>query len=153
MTYQKDVAGGRGVVARWHALAERRLEHLTELFDTGRWRRYHSERAFLENIREARTAVENWRDLSTSEASRNDTAADFFRLGHNEALLSSRSRDRIHVFQPQSAVRVAEPPLSNVSNLVEAGHVRSDAAPSASTMDNNPPNAMMERHSLLRNAL
>jgi uncharacterized repeat protein (TIGR03809 family) len=79
MTHQKDAAGGRGVVARWHALAERRLEYLTELFETGRWRRYHSDRVFLENIKEARTAVENWRDLAESEASRNNAAADFFR--------------------------------------------------------------------------
>jgi uncharacterized repeat protein (TIGR03809 family) len=50
MTLHADVARGRNVVARWCNLAERRLEYLTELFETGRWRRYHTERAFLENI-------------------------------------------------------------------------------------------------------
>ena len=44
MTHRLDVARGRDVVARWCALAEQRLEYLTELFETGRWRRYHSER-------------------------------------------------------------------------------------------------------------
>ena len=57
----------RDVVARWSALAERRLQYLTELFETGRWRRFHSELALLENIQEAKTAVEIWRDLSMRE--------------------------------------------------------------------------------------
>jgi uncharacterized repeat protein (TIGR03809 family) len=61
MTHRVDVAHGRDVVARWCALAEQRLEYLTELFETGRWRRFHSEVAFLENIQEAKTAVETWR--------------------------------------------------------------------------------------------
>lgn len=68
MTHQLDVARGHDVVARWCVLAEQRFEYLTELFESGRWRRYHSELAFLENIQEARTAVTIWRDLSTSEA-------------------------------------------------------------------------------------
>jgi uncharacterized repeat protein (TIGR03809 family) len=76
MTHRADVARGRDVVARWCALAEQRLEYLTELFETGRWRRYHSELAFLENIREAKTAVEIWRDLSIREGSRDNSAVD-----------------------------------------------------------------------------
>ena len=47
MTYRTDLARGRDIVARWCDLAEQRLEHLTELFESGRWRRYHSEVAFL----------------------------------------------------------------------------------------------------------
>ena len=54
MTHRHDVARGRDIVARWVILAEQRLEYLTELFETGRWRRYHGERAFLENIQEAK---------------------------------------------------------------------------------------------------
>jgi len=68
-THRVDGARGRDIVARWCNLAEQRLEHLTELFETGRWRRYHSEQAFLENIREAKAAVEVWRDLEVREAS------------------------------------------------------------------------------------
>jgi uncharacterized repeat protein (TIGR03809 family) len=48
-------------------LAERRLSHLTELFESGRWARYHSERSLLENIREAKNAVNIWRALSRGE--------------------------------------------------------------------------------------
>lgn len=39
--------------------------HLSEMFETGRWRRYHSEIAFLENIQEAKLAVQTWRALAT----------------------------------------------------------------------------------------
>jgi uncharacterized repeat protein (TIGR03809 family) len=48
-------------------LAERRLSHLTELFESGRWSRYHTERSLLENIREAKNAVNTWRALSRGE--------------------------------------------------------------------------------------
>jgi uncharacterized repeat protein (TIGR03809 family) len=67
MTHRLDVAYSRALSARWCALAERRLEHLTELFESGRWRRYYSEHAFLENIQEAKFAVKNWRALSLGE--------------------------------------------------------------------------------------
>ncbi|MET4607231.1 putative repeat protein (TIGR03809 family) [Bradyrhizobium sp. JR4.1] len=59
------MAIGRDVAARWCALAEQRLVHLSEMFETGRWRRYHSEIAFLENIQEAKLAVQTWRALAT----------------------------------------------------------------------------------------
>ncbi len=59
------VAVGRDIAARWCTLAEQRLQHLSEMFETGRWRRYHSEIAFLENIQEAKRAVQTWRALAT----------------------------------------------------------------------------------------
>jgi uncharacterized repeat protein (TIGR03809 family) len=68
MTHRIDVAEGRDhgldLGARWRGLAERRLEYLTELFESGRWRRYYSERAFLEDIQQAKAAVALWRNLS-----------------------------------------------------------------------------------------
>jgi uncharacterized repeat protein (TIGR03809 family) len=67
MTHRQSAAGGRDVAARWCALAEQRLEHLSEMFETGRWRRYHSELAFLENIQEAKRAVQTWRAIATGE--------------------------------------------------------------------------------------
>ncbi|MBV8926934.1 MAG: TIGR03809 family protein [Bradyrhizobium sp.] len=66
MTHRNDAARGADVLGRWRALAEQRLEHLTELFESGRWRRYYGEFAFLENIREAKHAVETWRALATA---------------------------------------------------------------------------------------
>jgi len=64
MTHRLGVAAGHDLAARWCALAEQRLEYLTEMFESGRWRRYYSEFAFLENIKEAKAAVETWRGLS-----------------------------------------------------------------------------------------
>ena len=86
------MARGRDIVARWCTLAEQRLEHLTELFETGRWRRYHSERAFLENIQEAKAAVEIWRNLLTREASLDNTAVDLSWLGRAQPALPRSDR-------------------------------------------------------------
>ena len=71
-----DIARGREIVARWCALAERRLDYLTELFETGRWRRFYGEREFLENVREAKSAVGAWRDLLSREGSRDGKSID-----------------------------------------------------------------------------
>jgi uncharacterized repeat protein (TIGR03809 family) len=86
MTHPTDVARGRDIVARWCELAEQRLEHLTELFETGRWRRYHSERAFLENVREAKSAVETWRSLMNSEASPENLPVDLSWIGKRSSV-------------------------------------------------------------------
>ena len=65
MTHRFDVAHDPAVVARWCSLAEQRLDYLTELFQNGRWRRYYSHTAFIENIKEAKATVAHWRALST----------------------------------------------------------------------------------------
>ena len=62
--FRRAAACDPDIAARWCALAEQRLEHLSEMFETGRWRRYHSELAFLENIQEAKRAVQTWRALA-----------------------------------------------------------------------------------------
>jgi len=67
MTQILDVSLRRDLVARWCILAEQRLQHLTDLFESGRWRRYYGERAFLENIKEAKKAVETWRALASGQ--------------------------------------------------------------------------------------
>jgi uncharacterized repeat protein (TIGR03809 family) len=90
MTQQLDVASGRDAIARWCALAERRLEYLAELFETGRWRRFHSERALLENIEEAKAAVKTWRELSSGEASRDNRAIDKSWLDRTKAAVAQR---------------------------------------------------------------
>jgi uncharacterized repeat protein (TIGR03809 family) len=71
MTLRKDVARRRDLLGCWRELAEKRLEHLTEMFESGRWRRYYSEFVFLENVREAKRAVETWRVLSEADPTRN----------------------------------------------------------------------------------
>jgi uncharacterized repeat protein (TIGR03809 family) len=70
MTHRTDEPPRREVIARWCTLAEQRLNYLTEMFESGRWRRYYTEVAFLENIKEAKFAVDTWRGLSTPPQSR-----------------------------------------------------------------------------------
>src|SRR6266849_4196699 len=116
MTYRTDVARGRDVVARWCALAEQRLEYLTELFETGRWRRYHSERAFLENIQEAKAAVEIWRNLEMREASLDNTSIDLAWLGRERSNLprSAYVPAPVQRLQPLPAQIPAEPPPRDI---------------------------------------
>jgi uncharacterized repeat protein (TIGR03809 family) len=160
MTHRLDVARGRDIVARWCDLAERRLEYLTELFETGRWRRFHSELSFLENIQEAKSAVEIWRDLAMREASRDNSAVDISWLGRSRGSLprGERLRDQVHRLQPQTVERVDAPAASEVLVAAEAEHVPSDDAPSAPAM-RNVSKSMMDidgigqRYPLLRNAL
>lgn len=68
MTHRNDAARDADVIGRWRTLAEQRLDYLTQLFESGRWRRFYGEVAFLENIREAKIAVETWRGLSSGRA-------------------------------------------------------------------------------------
>jgi uncharacterized repeat protein (TIGR03809 family) len=110
MASQTDVAKGREIVARWCNLAEQRLKYLTELFDTGRWRRFHSEAAFLDNIREAKTAVETWRDLLSREASRDNRAIDLSWLGRSQTALPLNEFRRDRVALPRVAKAPVEPP-------------------------------------------
>ena len=110
MTSQLDLAKGREIVARWCNLAEQRLEYLTELFDSGRWRRFYGEQAFLENIREAKTAVETWRDLLSREASRDNRAIDLSWLGHSRAPLPRNEFRRDPVHRPRLAKIPIDPP-------------------------------------------
>jgi uncharacterized repeat protein (TIGR03809 family) len=163
MTHQIDVARGRDTVARWCALAEQRLEYLTELFETGRWRRFHSERAFLENIQEAKTAVGIWRDLSLREASRDNPAAILAWLGCAGAPLSRGAtlHDQARGLQRQPAM--ADPPPREASIAAEIDRVGSEQAPSAPAMEAPVPGkaprprldaaAIEQRYPLLRNAL
>ena len=157
MTQRIDVARGRDVLVRWCNLAEQRLEYLTELFETGRWRRFHSEHAFLENIREAKAAVETWRDLLSREASRNNTAIDMSWLGRTRTVLP-RGENWRDLAQPKAAAVSAERP-ARISIVPTADPVCAEEAFSAPAMADNTSEltpgvaAIAERYPLLRNAL
>jgi uncharacterized repeat protein (TIGR03809 family) len=167
MTHRVDVARGRDIVARWCNLAEQRLEHLTELFETGRWRRYHDELAFLENIREAKAAVELWRQLVTREASLDNSAVDLSWLSRPRSVLpqGDRFRERLQLHQPQPAPAPAAPLSRDIPEdvlaFLESQIVASDEAPSAPAApaaDDAPLatldlDAMQARYPLLRNAM
>jgi uncharacterized repeat protein (TIGR03809 family) len=173
MALPADVARGRNIVARWCNLAERRLEHLTELFESGRWRRYHTELDFLENIQEAKAAVETWRDLLSREAALDNSAVDLAWLGRRRTTplpLTPLPRDQgfhqpVMHFQPQPAAVATAPRReipADVMVALESRLVVADEAPpsvpDAPALDDmSMPalslDAMKERYPLLRNAL
>ena len=172
MALPADVARGRNIVARWCNLAEQRLEHLTELFESGRWRRYHTELEFLENIQEAKAAVETWRDLLNREASLENTAIDLTWLGRRRTTPLPRDggyRPPVVHLKPQPAPIVA-PPIAvvprreipaNVLVALESRLAVAHEAPSVSdapALDEMPLqpldlDTMKQRYPLLRNAL
>lgn len=104
MATQLDASKGRDIVARWCNLAERRLEYLTELFDSGRWRRFYDEQEFLENVREAKSAVQTWRDILSREASRDNRPIDLSWIGRRTAL-------------PRNELRRDPAPLSQITDI------------------------------------
>jgi len=63
MTTPFDAARYQRALERWRTLAERRLEHMNVLYESGRWRRYFTEERFLKIIRETTDAVERWRQI------------------------------------------------------------------------------------------
>jgi uncharacterized repeat protein (TIGR03809 family) len=134
MTHRPDVARGRNIVARWCALAEQRLEYLTELFETGRWRRFHSETAFLENIREAKAAVETWRDLLTREASLDNATIDMSWLSRVGSATRPRQMMPNQPRRPALAPVTQPSPRPIVVKSAEVNRVSPDKAPSAPVM-------------------
>ena len=167
MTHHADVGRGRDIVARWCNLAEQRLDYLTELLETGRWRRFHDEQEFLENLQEAKAAVEIWRDLEVREATLDNTALDLSWLGRprwnlprNDALPAPVQR-----LQPLGAQIPAEPLPHDVPTDVLAalesvlvGSAEAPSVPDAPDLDDLPSasrdlDVMQQRYPLLRNAL
>jgi uncharacterized repeat protein (TIGR03809 family) len=165
MAQPADVARGRNIVARWCNLAEQRLEYLTELFETGRWRRYHTELDFLENIQEAKAAVETWRDLLSREAALDNTAIDMAWLGRRRTTPLPRDVGyRQPVAQLQPAPVAAKPPRDASADVLAAlerqlaGAAEMLSVPDAPALDDMPVpthslDVMKERYPLLRNAL
>ena len=159
MANRTDAAKGREIVARWCALAEARLEHLTELFESGRWRRYHSEVAFLENIQEAKRAVETWRDLLSREASLDNSAIDMSWLGRRTPTTSERLREAAPRLQPKIIDMPHERPAAVAAVieevlLEEAPSVAAEKAPALATpMPLLDLATMQRRYPLLRNTL
>src|ERR1700704_3533349 len=112
MAQRVDVARGQEILERWCALAEQRLDHLTELFETGRWRRYHTQLSFLENIQEAKRRGEIWRRLASREASSDNLAIDICWLNSPKPVPPRRN--------PLSGYYVPPPPRRAEVRLVPA---------------------------------
>lgn len=163
MTDRTDVARGRDIVARWCGLAEQRLDYLTELYESGRWRRYHGERDFLENIREAKRAVETWRGLLTNEATSDNLPVDLSWIGRRSTIPGAQRavpREQAPAIAPHLAELPVAPPVSVAPGIAEAAPV-----PAVEAMEPTGQSAldktlaltldivaMPERYPLLRNA-
>jgi uncharacterized repeat protein (TIGR03809 family) len=58
------VAQNDRVAHKWRDLADRRREHFTDMYRSGRWKHYYTEGEFLERMREAISAADVWRRLA-----------------------------------------------------------------------------------------
>jgi uncharacterized repeat protein (TIGR03809 family) len=170
MTHRTDEAPRSEVIARWCTLAEQRLNYLTDMFESGRWRRYYSEAAFLENIREAKFAVETWRGLSTPQQARRVTPELAQGVAAVELALSESAVPvSVRVSEPDPVLIAAEPfELAAEDEMVaeEEELASIEAAPSEPVIDMlaleqalDIPDTVFDmsaieaRYPLLRNAL
>jgi uncharacterized repeat protein (TIGR03809 family) len=67
------------IARRWHALAERRRAHVSELRESGRWKHYYTAEELLEALREAMNMRDAWAKiagLQPDEASQADDEGD-----------------------------------------------------------------------------
>ena len=55
---------GRSLVVRWRILAQKRLDHPVEIYESGRWKLYYDEPEFLAMIQETRSALKVWHELA-----------------------------------------------------------------------------------------
>jgi hypothetical protein len=147
MTQILDVALRRDLCARWCTLAEQRLQHLTDLFESGRWRRYYGERAFLENIKEAKKAVEAWRALSGRPVARKDDAPALARQERRPGPLwrPSAPPTETAFVDPDSAMEEVPRELTVDLVALEQALIAPPPAADLATME--------QRYPLLRNAL
>jgi hypothetical protein len=53
---------------KWHALAERRRNHLAELYETGAWKRYFTEETLRMHMRDAVREAEHWGSMIDESA-------------------------------------------------------------------------------------
>jgi uncharacterized repeat protein (TIGR03809 family) len=162
MTHRSDVARGREILGRWCLLAEQRLDYLTELFETGRWRRYYSDTVFLENIQEAKAAVQTWRTLLTQHGASDNSAVDSSWLDGRKPLPPRRNsiaREEIRLPLPRSLQIIANPTPPAPRADPSLQRTPSGQVETVSTANDNAwrqglnLTAMQQRYPLLRNAL
>ncbi|MBS0529808.1 MAG: TIGR03809 family protein [Proteobacteria bacterium] len=168
MAQRYGAAYAQDILARWCLIAEQRLDHLTELYETGRWRRYHSESAFLENLQEAKAAVETWRVLAHREATPDNIAVDWSWLGRRTPPAEQASLMQGEKEESQAGILGTEAvhaALTSIRNPQEAGNLDCEAAEDAASgagitsesefIDERKSGsrAVQERHPVLHNAL
>ena len=101
---------GRQIIERWADLAERRLDYLNDLYESGRWRRFHTEAGFLENVKEAKDTLVRWRAMATQEATADNQPVTWSWLDRSEGVPTSFQRGAL--YQAPPALRVVEMPAA-----------------------------------------
>ena len=149
MAQRSDVDRGRAIIERWCALAEQRLDYLTALHDSGRWQRFHSEPDFLDNIREAKAAVDTWRLLASREASLDNQPIDFGWLGQGAVPLAQRDTVKRGDCAVMTAAVPSPPVVPDAADRPNA----IDVLPLSGREAGLDVATMQERYPLLRNAL
>ena len=96
MTTPFDAERYQQALERWRVLADRRLEHITVLYETGRWRRYFTEEKFLSVIRETRAAADMWHRLVP--------------VAEHEALFALAAEPAFDLTMPLSSPFLTQPP-------------------------------------------
>jgi uncharacterized repeat protein (TIGR03809 family) len=156
MTDRSDDARGRTVVERWCVLAEQRLDYLTELYESGRWRRFHTELDFLQNVQEAKRAVTTWRGLLNCEAAPDNRPISLSWIGNGAPLAPRRPAlfaDERQPAMPRSFELPVEPapPVAPADSLVAEAAEPDGAAPRG--WDAVDFSLMQQRYPLLRPSL
>jgi uncharacterized repeat protein (TIGR03809 family) len=68
MSARPSVHALDAVAQKWRALAERRLAHFVELYDSGRWKRYFTEAQFVHRMRQAVQQSQRWAEVAPGPA-------------------------------------------------------------------------------------
>jgi uncharacterized repeat protein (TIGR03809 family) len=81
----------RTIAQKWRDLAERRRDYFADLYHSGRWKRYYTERELVERMREVADSVDLWAEL----APRAEAAPDkeFTKELTVEQILAARRRN------------------------------------------------------------
>lgn len=153
MTHRNDAARDADVIGRWRMLAEQRLDYLTQLFESGRWRRFYGEVAFLENIREAKVAVETWRGLSSGRAAAEPVIRVTWPVPEREL--------RPRPVEPPPAIAAEPEPVAMEEELFAAEEVPAEPVVDLLALERAlgtaeevlDPGSIEQRYPLLRNTL
>jgi uncharacterized repeat protein (TIGR03809 family) len=54
----------RSIAQKWRDLAEKRRDYFADLYHSGRWKRYYTERELVERMREVAGSVDLWAEVA-----------------------------------------------------------------------------------------
>lgn len=158
----------RQIAQRWAVLAEQRLSYLTELFDSGRWRRFHNETDFLDNIQEAKSNLDRWRAMANGEFVAPPVVVN--RAPQLKAILAAAAEIAPLLRETEREAVAAEPAPRDIERVlphlvvdndaVIAAEFEADAPPAAAKpvlaathLDLFDRDAIVERYPMLRAAM